>query len=122
LYGVLGEHRSDAETIKVLVSVSREIPSWSLEPRAMRAAASSRGRGESAQAAAGLGITRFVVCMMQMDPTRLIYSLKFKSRSYGPSGLSGCCIVVPVQEIEAWILADLPAVAKISKAGGPPNQ
>jgi hypothetical protein len=32
-----------------------------------------------------------------------------------PSGVGDCCVVIPVQEIEAWILADLDCLTKIFK-------
>lgn len=54
------------------------------------------------------------------DPKEI--SKKVRDAVVVPSGLSDdCCIVVPIQEIEAWILADLNAVQQVLTGFRPPK-
>lgn len=67
-----------------------------------------------------LGCTNFVIChdADRNDP-KLVRS-QVLERIVKPSGLHlSCCIVVPVQEIEAWILADISAISNIIKSWKP---
>jgi hypothetical protein len=58
---------------------------------------------------AGLGCKRFVICYDADGPDPTARQQEVLDRIITPSGLprSNCLALVPVQEIEAWILADI---------------
>ncbi|OQY45461.1 MAG: hypothetical protein DRR08_22870 [Candidatus Parabeggiatoa sp. nov. 2] len=68
---------------------------------------------------ARLGCTRFIVCYDSDDEEPTTRYQKIVKHIIIKSGLTGLkeiiCIVIPVQEIEAWILADIEAVSNIFK-------
>ena len=63
---------------------------------------------------ADLGVTRVVVCHDAdgHDPQTIRREIEGIIRAYGCSGLP-CGIVIPVQELEAWIIADGAAVSRV---------
>ncbi|WP_233862855.1 DUF4276 family protein [Paraburkholderia adhaesiva] len=115
MYGVIGEDRSDVDAIKnIIVRLAGD-------------GVAVRGKGYSGcgellkKGAAQLQVyerlkcSRFIVCYDSdgKDPAERKRALK---QIFKDAGLKGvCCALVPVHEIEAWILADLPAVQNVIK-------
>jgi hypothetical protein len=60
------------------------------------------------------GCSHFVVCYDADGPDPSLHQAEVQTRIVGPARVEDrCCIVIPVQEIEAWILADVEAASKI---------
>ena len=115
MFAVLGEDRSDAETIVILIKrILRD-------DRATVRKKGFSGCGELRKKAAGQlrlfrekGASRFVICHDAdgSDPgpvRRLLEQEAVVPREFREH----CGIVIPVQELESWILADPHAVAQV---------
>ena len=116
MYGVLGEDDSDASTVKVLIR--RLLQDLSFPIRTLGCDGSggllTKGARRLKALRAG-GCTRFVVCY---DADQTPASERYKQaleRVVHPSGIdaASCCITIPVEEIEAWILADVESVTNV---------
>lgn len=115
MLGILGEDPSDTDTLKIL---ARRILN---NDRAQIRGKGYGGCGELLKKGARdlialkkLGCEKFVVCVdADKMPSQDRYD-EVESKVVSPSGLNqSCCIVVPVEEMEAWILADMNSVAKV---------
>jgi hypothetical protein len=117
MFGILGEDESDFKTLKVLV---RRLVGQSTKVQGggydgcdellRRGANDIRGMWQAGDA------RHFIVCHDAdgRDPTQT--KQKVMERVVQKSGLNeSCCIVVPTEEIEAWILADLDAVRRLMR-------
>lgn len=124
MYGVIGEDQSDVETLKVLI---RRL---AINPKVSVFAKGYGGCGEMLRKGAAQlklfskkGAVRFIVCYdadRENPETRLKEARQKIWDKAIANGISGeCCIVVPVQELEAWILADLSAVSNVIKSWSP---
>ena len=115
MLAVLGEDRSDAETIVVLIKrILRD-------ERATVKQKGFSGCGELRKKAAGQlrlfkekGASRFVICHDADGPDpgpvrRLLEQEAVVPREFRDH----CAIVIPVQELESWILADPDAVTQV---------
>ncbi len=124
MYGVIGEDQSDVDTLKVLI---RRLANNTKLPVLSKGYG---GCGEMLRKGASQlrlfskkGAVRFVVCYdadrkspaeRQQEAKKKIWNKALEA------GISGeCCIVVPVQELEAWILADLSSVTNVIKSWSP---
>jgi hypothetical protein len=114
-YGILGEHRSDANTLKVIVRRLACNPSLPIKAKGYGGFPKMFCKGATdLQAMKDLGCTRFIVCHDSdgHDPKRRLFDVD--SKIVRPSGLaSNCCVVIPVQELEAWILANVECATAI---------
>ena len=122
MYGILGEDDSDIQTLKVLI---RQLVGDEQLP--------IRGKGfdgcgkllkdgwKFLKTLPELGCTRFIIAhdADQRDTNKVKRELIDKIIK--PSGVktSICLLLVPVQEIEAWLLADIEAVSNIFKQWQP---
>jgi hypothetical protein len=121
VYGILGEDSSDVATLKILVR--RLARNESLRFKGM----GYSGCGEMLRKGArqlrdfqNRGCTRFIVCHDADGPDPGPKRELVRDRIIKPSGISGdYCIVVPVQELEAWILADIECATAIFSSWKP---
>ena len=121
MYGILGEDLSDADTLKVLVRNIAADDSLKIKTKGFD------GSGNLLKRGAGIlklyeseGMTHFIVCHDAdgTDPSE--NHDKVMDKVIQPSGISdNYCVVIPVQELEAWILADIQAVTNIFKSWRP---
>ncbi len=115
MYGILGEHESDVATLKVLVR--RLAGNESLPIKGKGYGGSGRMLQEGARqlcAFRNLGCLRFIVCHDADGPDPAPRRRLVSEKIVQPSGIrDGCCVVVPVQELEAWILADIECAINI---------
>ena len=115
-YGVFGEDDSDFEMLKVLI---RRLAG---DDRLTVGGRGYSGKGELLKSCARdlrelrrRGFHRFVIAqdadtddLRQIEVTRQRYLRTIVE----PSGIEkSCCVVLPVQAIEAWILADVDSIA-----------
>ncbi|MDB5353922.1 MAG: hypothetical protein JWN24_375 [Phycisphaerales bacterium] len=127
MYGVLGEDDSDAETLDVVIRRLIQRPNLSVKRKGYGSCGQLLRRGANQlRLFRDIGCTRFVVCYDSdgNDPKERhgeVLERILKPTQIPPfvSGMSlqgmtsCCCILIPVQEIEAWILADIKAVSKV---------
>jgi hypothetical protein len=109
VYAILGEDESDVATLRVLVRRLADNDSLPIKVKGYG------GCGEMLQKGArqlrdfrNRGCTRFIICHdadgSDPEPKRELVRV----RIIQPSEIrDGYCIIVPVQELEAWILADI---------------
>lgn len=115
-YAVLGEDRSDAETLQVLIRGLAGNPRLSIKIKGYDGCGGLLRKGHrDLDEFARQGCDRFVVAYdADRDPPLLRYeSARAQILARSSIAADTCCIVVPVQELEAWLLADLPAVVNI---------
>lgn len=114
MIGVIGESRSDAETLcNIIRRIARNdnLPikwkGYSGCAEMLRKGASQLGLFQS------FGCNRFVIAHDSdgNDPNQIRETVRTKIVNSSAVG-DYCCIVVPVQEIEAWIIADPKAIRK----------
>jgi hypothetical protein len=116
VYAVLGEAPSDAETVKVLIRRLAGNDRLTVKTKGYQGCGELKRKGAKQIALfAKLNCFKFVVCYDADGPDPTERRAEIEDRVTRPSGLpaSGCCIVIPVQELEAWILADISAVTKV---------
>jgi hypothetical protein len=122
LYGVIGEHRSDVETLTILIRRIAGNSSIRVKRVGYNGCAELRRKGaRQLENLARLGCTRFVVCHDADGPDAKPRRDDVERLITKPAGVQDCCIVIPVQEIEAWLLADLPAAKNIFTGWVPPT-
>jgi hypothetical protein len=115
VYGILGEDDSDVQTLKVLVKRLAGNESLRVKTKGYGGCGEMLRKGaRQLQLFRSLNMTRFIVCYdadgPDPEPKRQLVVRKIAE----PSGLeSGWCVVVPVQELEAWILADIECAVNI---------
>ncbi|MFN0051699.1 MAG: DUF4276 family protein [Planctomycetales bacterium] len=113
-FAILGEDVSDAETLRVFVKrLGNDAP---VKIRGYGGCGELLRKGwKQLKAFRDDGCNRFIVALDSDGIDPIDRRNEILNRVVNPAGLDkkSWCIVVPVEEIEAWILADLPAVTKV---------
>jgi hypothetical protein len=114
-FAILGEDDSDAETLKILVRRVAENERLPVYTKGYNGCAQLMRKGARDVAAlAEEGWHRFVIAhdadRMTAEARHAAVWARVVKRSQAMPGC--CCVVVPVEELEAWILADVEAVTK----------
>lgn len=121
MYGILGEDPSDTEMIKTLVRRIADDQSITIKTKGYSGCAEMLRKGATQlRLFHNLGCTRFIICYdADRDDPKVRYK-KIIEDVIIPSKIEGeFCALVPIQELEAWILADLPAVSNVIKSWKP---
>jgi hypothetical protein len=115
MYGILGEEDDDAETLKVLVQRLTKNPTMRFRMKGFGGFGDLLKKGaRQLQDFRNGGCQRFVVCHDADGPDPRGPRQEVVRRVIEPSGIkSEYCVVIPVHEIEAWILADIQAVSNV---------
>ncbi len=121
MYGILGEDDSDAETLKVLVQRLAGNPRLTVKTKGYGGCSELLRKGaKQLQLFKMLSLTHFIVCHDADGPDPQPKRDEVIQRIVRPSGFTeDCCIVIPVQELEAWILADIECASKIFSSWHP---
>ncbi len=112
---ILGEDKSDVETLKELIRLIAGTRSISLKGKGFTGGGNLKKEGAKyLQLFLTQGCTHFVVCHDADGPNPKKVREELRSRVVKPSKLKDeIVVVIPVQEIGAWIIADNKAVQKI---------
>lgn len=124
MYGILGEHDSDVKTLDVLIGRLQQKHNQSITrnlKKGFTGAGTLKNDGwKTLREFARRGCGKFLVA--QDADGKNVDEIRdgIVKEIIKPSGIIGCvCIVVPVQEIEAWLLADILAVSKLFRGWKP---
>jgi hypothetical protein len=116
VFGVLGEDKSDVATLKVLMRRIADDKGLTIHGKGYEGCSEMLRKGATQLRLFSdtHGCKKFVVCYDRdkgdVDERRK----EVIDEIIVPSGLNAeFCIVIPIEEIEAWILADLVSVTKI---------
>ncbi|MDQ6990344.1 MAG: DUF4276 family protein [Mariprofundaceae bacterium] len=115
MYGIIAEDKSDVEVLKVIVKRLANNQSISMKGKGYHGCGEMLRKGSSQlKVFLKLGCQRFIICY---DADRSSPCHRYDeavAKIITPFGHKDkYCVLVPIQEIEAWILADLQAVTKI---------
>ena len=121
-YGIMGEDRSDVDALKIIIK--RLADQYSLDTPAFHQKGYQGWAEMFVKGAAQLKLferlrcNKIVICFDADGPQEKAHTRREKIRNelILPSQINvsiSCFALVPVQELEAWILADLHAVKKI---------
>jgi hypothetical protein len=118
LYGILGEHASDVDTLDILIRRLQEKHRQSVTQNLKKGyTGSGTLKNEGWKALREFnrrGCARFLVAQDADQKDVGEIRAEIIRKIIKPAGITGCvCIIIPVQEIEAWLLADILAVSKI---------
>lgn len=114
MYAVLGEDASDGEMLKVLIRRLLGDETVRVKPKGFDGCGELLRKGaKQLQLFQRLGFQRFIICYDADGPEPSHRREQIIQRVVRPSGIGSHCVVVPVQEIEAWILADIEAVTQV---------
>jgi hypothetical protein len=121
MYGIIGEAGSDAETLKVLIRRLANNSSLTILVKDYDGCGEILAKGaRQLRTFSELGCNRLVVCHDADGPDPAPKRREINDKVVIPSGCERCCIVIPVHEIEAWILADIDKVGnRIAKSWNP---
>jgi hypothetical protein len=122
MFGVIGEDRSDVSTLKVLIRRLADDESLSVRGRGYEGASQMLRKGgkQLEMFANTYNCRRFIICYDSDSaaPADRYEEVKEKilRKCAAPGSYS---IIVPVQELESWILADIQAVSNVFKGWTP---
>jgi hypothetical protein len=124
VYGIIGESDSDANTLKELVRRLAENRSLRIQVKGYEGCTEMLRKGAvQLKLFARLGMTRFIIAHDSESSDAAISSEtreKVMAKIVRPSGIKqNYCVLIPVQEIEAWILADIEAVSHVFTSWNP---
>jgi hypothetical protein len=115
MYGVLGEDKTDIEVIKVLIRRISKIENMKVLQRPYGGCGDLIKNGhKDIKTLKDLGCSRIIICY---DSDKISPQKRYQEvvdEIISRSGVSvKYCVLVPVQEIEAWLLSDTSAVSKV---------
>jgi len=121
LYGIFSEDKSDFETLKVLIQ------RLAIDEKIQFCGKGFNGCGEllkhawrNLKSQADMGCTRFVIAHDADQRDFRDVQRDLVDKIIKPSGIKkSICLLVPVQEIEAWLLADVCAASNLFKGWMP---
>lgn len=117
MLAILAEDESDAEVIAHIVKRFLNNEKLSIKKKGYGGCAELRRKGaRDIKSWSARGVAKFIVCHdADSESPRTIHD-KVMQTVVRPSGVQGkCCIAVPVQEIEAWLIADETAFTEVKK-------
>jgi hypothetical protein len=116
VYGLIAEDSSDVETLKVLIRRLAHNSALRIEGKGYEGCGEMLRKGaKQLRLLADLGCTRFIIGYDSDGDPPAERRQEAMEKIVTPSGIkaSACLALVPVQEIEAFLLADIQAVSKI---------
>ncbi|QEH39172.1 hypothetical protein OJF2_77840 [Aquisphaera giovannonii] len=114
MFAVLAEDRSDVDSLVVLIKRIRGVENATILKKGFSGCGElCRKAGSHVRDFAEKGATHFIVCHdSDGNPPAEVRKKVRESIAARTAVPEDCCIVVPVQELEAWIIADEEAIKK----------
>jgi len=121
MYGILGEDKSDADTLAVIVKRLAGNPHLSVRGIGYGGSGDLLKKGaRDLRALASQNFSHFIICYDADGDDPQERKLKVVQRVIYTSGLEGnLCVVIPIQELEAWILANLSCANQVFRGWTP---
>ena len=123
MYAVIAEDRSDVSTLKVLIRRLANDQGVRIQGKGYDGCAQMLRKGAAQLnmfSRPPMSCKRFVVCYDSDRSPPNDRANEVISKVIILSGVDGSfCVVIPVEELEAWILADLQAVSRVIKSWNP---
>jgi len=121
VYAILGEDITDANTLKVLVRRLAHNDSLRVTPKGFGGCSKMLRKGAmELRNLHRLKHTRFIICHDADGPDPGPKREIVRDQIVEPSGVTEpCCIVIPVQALEAWILADIECATRLFRSWVP---
>jgi hypothetical protein len=115
MFGILGEDDSDVAVIDTLVKKIANNNGLRNRPRGYSGCGELLSKGaRGIKALNDVGYKKFIICYDADRSNPAERYSEIVNRIIKPAGVaSSFCAIVPVQEIEAWLLSDLRAIKKI---------
>jgi hypothetical protein len=110
VFGVIAEDKSDEDVFMVFLHRLFHNSTIPVKTKGFGGCGEMLRKGaKQLRAFADLGCKRFIICYDADGPNPKEHQEKIAKRIIKPSGIPGksCLPLVPVQEIEAWLLADI---------------
>ncbi len=114
-YAVLGEDSSDAQTLQVLIRRIACNEGLTVKPKGYDGCGELLRKGaRDLNDLLDQGYDRFVVAYDadRCDPVARRAEARMRIVDRSRVASSACCVVIPVEELESWLLADVGAVSK----------
>ena len=122
MYGILGEDDSDVATLRTLVRRLAQDESLPIRGKGYGGSGEMLRKGSKQLDLFKrlYSCERFIVCHDADGPDPEPKRTLITERIVKPSGITdACCILVPVQELEAWILADIECAVNLFSSWRP---
>lgn len=121
MYAILGEDTSDTETLKELVFRIAQNRSLTIKSKGYSSCGEMLRKGNrQLKLFQRLGAQRFIICYDADRDCPVARRQKIIDDIITPANFNGIfCALVPIQELESWILADIHAVQNIIKGWAP---
>jgi len=115
VYGIIAEDKSDVAMLKVIIKRVAKTQSVSIKGKGYNGCGEMLRKGTTQlKAFKELGCDRFIICYdADRDSPSGRHNEALEKIVIPFGNTEKCCILVPIQEIEAWILADLKSVTKV---------
>ena len=109
MYGVLGEDKSDFQTLKILVQRLADKKKVDIRGKGYTGCGELLKKGgEDLKLLSDMGCTRFIIAHDADQRDSKEVGQMLRDKIVKPLGIKkSICLLVPVQEIEAWLLADV---------------
>ena len=118
MYSILAEDKSDVACLEVLIKRLKNNNSEKIKGKGFNGCGNMLNQGKRAlKTHEQLGCNQFIICYDRDKDTVQQRYQEVISKIIKPSGIKikkdNICILIPVEEIEAWILADIQAVSEV---------
>lgn len=124
MYAVLGEDRSDVETLQELIFRIADNRRISIKKKGYSSCGEMLRKGaRQLKAFHAIGCAKFIICYDSDRDCPEKRKKEIVDKVIKPSGVAGIfCALVPIQELEAWVLADILAVSNIITGWAPAKE
>lgn len=115
MYSVLAEDKNDVECLKVLINRLKKSDSEKIKGKGFSSCGNMLNKGKrELKQHEQRGCNKFIICYDRDDSTVDQRRQEVIRKIIEPSGIKkdNICILIPVEEMEAWILADIVSVTK----------